>query len=324
MAPDERQPRDPAARYGPRPWLVIFVVGLLLWLLTVAVTFSTRNTNLIPTLVLLGSFLVPVTFVAWAFDRVGPGSALTPRRLMTAFLAGGTLGVLGASLLESSLLHPSPWMWLGVGLIEEGVKLAALWLMAARLRPHRPRDGMVLGAAVGFGFAALETSGYALTALLTVKGLSLTDLVQTEILRGLLAPFGHGLWTAIAGGVLFAASARPGRLRLTGSVLAAWLGVSVLHALWDAMRSVAAALALLFTGTRWQWHLLETGYVPRPTSAQVGFITGLQWGGWALVALVALGWLRALSRRTRALDAAGRGRAGTDDAHARWRGWPDR
>ncbi|MFD6233296.1 PrsW family intramembrane metalloprotease, partial [Streptomyces diastaticus] len=316
MAPDRQPAPARGVRHGPRPWLVIFVVGLLLWLLTVAVTFSTRNANLIPTLVLLGSFLVPVTFVAWAFDRAGPDGVLTPQRLMAAFLAGGTLGVLGASVLESSLLRPSPWMWLGVGLIEEGVKIAALWLMAARLRPHRPRDGMVLGAAVGFGFAALESSGYALTALLTVKGLSLTDLVQTEILRGLLAPFGHGLWTAIAGGVLFAASARSGRLRLTGSVVAAWLGLSVLHALWDAMHAVAAALALLFTGTDWQWHLLETGYVPRPTSAQVGFITGLQWGGWLVVSLVALGWLRALARRSRPLDAA----AGERTAPS-WPGW---
>ena len=43
------------------PWLV----GLVLWLATVVVTFLTGNPNLIPTLVLLGSFLVPVTFVAW-------------------------------------------------------------------------------------------------------------------------------------------------------------------------------------------------------------------------------------------------------------------
>ncbi|MFC7472329.1 hypothetical protein ACFQVA_39755 [Actinomadura keratinilytica] len=106
MAPDRHPAPAPRVRYGPRPWLAIFVIGLLLWLLTVAVTFSTRNANLVPTLVLLGSFLVPVTFVAWAFDRVGPDGVLTPQRLMAAFLVGGTLGVLGASVLESSLLRP--------------------------------------------------------------------------------------------------------------------------------------------------------------------------------------------------------------------------
>jgi hypothetical protein len=73
----------------------------------------------------------------------------------------------------------------------------------------------VLGAAVGLGFAAFESAGYAFNALFTSSGLSLADLVETEVLRGILAPVGHGLWTAILGGVLFAAAARHGRLRLT-------------------------------------------------------------------------------------------------------------
>jgi fatty acid desaturase len=60
-----------------RSWLRIFLVGLVLWVATVLVTFLTGNPNLIPTLVLLGSFLVPVTFVAWAFDRRETGE-LTP------------------------------------------------------------------------------------------------------------------------------------------------------------------------------------------------------------------------------------------------------
>ena len=62
--------------------------------------------------------------------------------------------------------------------------------------------------ATGNGFAAFESAGYAFTALFTEHGLSLTQLVQTELLRGLLAPVGHGLWTAILGGVLFSASGR--------------------------------------------------------------------------------------------------------------------
>ena len=51
-----------------RPWLRMFLGGLAMWLATVLVTFLTGNPNLVPTLVLLGSFLVPVTFVAWAFS----------------------------------------------------------------------------------------------------------------------------------------------------------------------------------------------------------------------------------------------------------------
>jgi protease PrsW len=71
-----------------RPWLRIFVSGLVLWLLTVVVTFLTGNPNLVPTLVLLGSFLVPVTFVAWAFERRDTGEITAPLVLNT-FITGG-------------------------------------------------------------------------------------------------------------------------------------------------------------------------------------------------------------------------------------------
>ncbi len=58
--------RTDRARGGPG-WRRIFLGGLALWVATVAVTFATRNPNLVPTVILIGSFLVPVTFVAYAF-----------------------------------------------------------------------------------------------------------------------------------------------------------------------------------------------------------------------------------------------------------------
>src|SRR5215208_7294898 len=98
-------------------WLRIFLVGLALWVATVVVIFATGNPNLIPTLVLLGSFLVPVTFVAWAFGRRDTGE-LTAELLFSTFVTGGVLGILAASVLEAYLLAPSPLLFLGVGLIE--------------------------------------------------------------------------------------------------------------------------------------------------------------------------------------------------------------
>src|SRR5215213_7946190 len=132
---------------GRRTWLRIFLGGLALWVATVLVTFATQNSNLIPTIILLGSFLVPVTFVTYAFSRADP--IITPQRIFSAFIVGGILGVLGASLLEAELLKtPSAFTYLWVGLIEEAVKLGALWLLAWRLPRYCARDGMVLGATV--------------------------------------------------------------------------------------------------------------------------------------------------------------------------------
>jgi RsiW-degrading membrane proteinase PrsW (M82 family) len=272
-----------------RTWLRMFFTGLVLWVLTVIVTFLTRNPNLVPTLVLLGSFLVPVTFVVWAFGRRHSGE-VTAELLFTTFVTGGVLGVLAASLLESYLLHPSPWLFLGVGLIEEAVKLLALAFLTRQLTHKYARDGIILGAAVGFGFAAFESAGYAFTALFTEQGLSLMQLVQTELLRSVLAPVGHGLWTAILGGVLFSSSGRE-HFALTWRLLFSYLGVSILHALWDSMHSIALVLTLLLTGTPYQYQLIERGYQPEPTPAQVNLFTALSWGGLLLVSLIGIFWL---------------------------------
>ncbi|ETK33602.1 PrsW family intramembrane metalloprotease [Microbispora sp. ATCC PTA-5024] len=282
-------------RARPRhPWRRVFSTGLVLWVLTVVITFWTGNPNLIPTLVLLGSFLVPVTFVVWAFERSDTGE-LTPTLVFSTFLTGGVLGVLAASVLESYLLHPSPWLFVGVGLIEEAVKLAALAFLTRHLADKSVRDGMILGAAVGFGFAAFESAGYAFTALFTEHGLSLMQVVQTELLRSLLSPLGHGLWTAILGGVLFRASGRH-HFTLTYRLLLAYLGVSLLHALWDSMHSIAVLVTLLLTGTPAQFRLLELGWMPRPTAEQADLFTILSWGGLAVVSVVGLLWLLGLWR----------------------------
>ena len=278
-----------------RIWLRIFLTGLVLWTLTVVVTFVTGNPNLIPTLVLLGSFLVPVSFVAWAFSRRHSGE-LTAELLFSTFVTGGVLGVLAASLLESYLVNPSPGLFVGVGLIEEAAKLTALAVLTRRLAHKYARDGLILGAAVGFGFAAFESAGYAFTALFTERGLSLMQLVQTELLRGLLAPVGHGLWTAILGGVLFSASGQR-HFALTGRLVMAYLGVSLLHALWDSMHSIALVVTLLLTGTPYQYQLLQQGYQPEPTTAQAALFTGLSWGGLVLVSLIGISWLLVVRRR---------------------------
>jgi RsiW-degrading membrane proteinase PrsW (M82 family) len=288
---------------GGRQWLRIFVIGLLLWVASVVVTFLTSNTNLVPTVILLGSFLVPVTFVVYAFEHAD--QVVTAQRIFAAFVYGGVLGVLGASVLEAAFLtQPSVATYLGVGLIEEAVKLAALWLLALRLPRYTMRDGMVLGAAVGLGFAALESAGYAFNALFTQDGLSLQNLVETEVLRGILTPLGHGLWTAILGGVLFRTAAKTGRLRLSGPLVGWYLVVAGLHPLWDAARPVAVWLTLLLTATQVQWALIRMGRVPQPTQAQVHTFTTLTWALLLVDVLVGVVILRGRWRQALALEHA--------------------
>lgn len=289
----EPQPVRPAARR--HRWngaLGVFVVGFVLWVGTVVVTYTTENPTLVPTVILLGSFLVPATFVVWAFDA-GP-DVLTMREVVVGFVVGGVLGVLGASILESDLIDGSrPLLqYVGVGLIEEFVKILAVVLLALRLPRYTLRDGAIFGAAVGFGFAAFESSGYAFNAALTQRGLDLRSLVETEILRGLLAPVGHGLWTGVLAAVLFRA-ARDGRhLRLTGAVVGWYLVVSLLHGFWDLSGGLAALVTWYLTAQSWQYELIEQGRLPMPTEEQRHLYTVLSWGLLLVDAIVALLCLR--------------------------------
>jgi len=236
--------------WAPR-WWAVFLIGLALWIAAVGSVFLTGDLIVLPTVVLLGSFLVPVTAVVWYLDH-DPSPALSPRRMMSAFLIAGVLGILAAAVLEYWLVYgPGLRGNLKVGFIEEFVKGAAVVLFALGLRSYTTRDGMVLGATIGFGFAALESSGYALASLFVVQGqhltLSLSSVVFTELVRGVLAPFGHGLWSAILGGVIFHA-ARKGHLRLTLSVLVAYVGVSLLHGAFDVFGTVTAYIVISIIG----------------------------------------------------------------------------
>lgn len=279
-----------------RAWLRMFFGGLGLWIAAVIVTLFTQNSNLVPTIILLGSFLVPVTFVAYAFEHYA-SDILSEHTIFVAFIYGGVLGVLGASLLETYLLGQSPLGYVGVGLIEEGCKLAALWLVARRLQSYHVRDGVALGAAVGFGFAAFETAGYAFNALLTPQGLSLGSLVETQVLRGILTPVGHGLWTGILGGVLFYAARGGRKLHLTRGLVGWYLIVSLLHAFWDSAGGIAALLVLLITANSMQSGVVGLGRVPQPTSEQVHLLTTLTWTFLVVDAVIGLVLFWAVLRR---------------------------
>jgi RsiW-degrading membrane proteinase PrsW (M82 family) len=287
-APDRRP--FPAPSSDLPKWQNVLLTGLALWIASVVVTGTTGNVYMIPTVVLLGSFLVPVTTVIWYLDHYRDPELTLPLVFYT-FIVGGVLGTLAASVLESWLRSDSLLIYVGVGLIEEFAKLMALIFVARRLPHYRIRDGLVLGATVGFGFGALESSGYALTSLFTTGGhgvsLSLGSLVFTELIRGVLAPVGHGLWTAILGGVLFAAS-RGGGLRFTRKVFGAYLLVALLHTLWDAMRGLAFVLTAVFTATAAQRMAIMEGMLLPPTIKQVKIFLAIEVGGLALISLIGL------------------------------------
>jgi protease PrsW len=230
------QQAPPKRRSG---WWRVLLIGLALYVATLGALILSGNPNLFPTVVMLGNFLVPVTYVAFFYERRHLGTVTMPTTAM-AFVYGGVLGVLAASLLEPIFIRSLNLLTLLlVALIEEFVKILGVLVVARRRRHDMELDGLVLGAAAGMGFAALESIGYAFTAFLQSGG-SLSATVGVTLLRGVLSPVGHGTWTAILASVLFR-EGRAARFRLDWRVLVAYLAVVVLHYLWDALPGVISS-----------------------------------------------------------------------------------
>jgi RsiW-degrading membrane proteinase PrsW (M82 family) len=267
-------------------WAKLFWLGTMTWAAAVVALAITQDPNLVPLTVMTGSFVVPVSGAVYVFDRLYD-SAFPRIKIVEAFALGGTLGLFLAVFGEYLLLGNGALQYLGVGLIEEAAKLVALWLVARRLGRYSIRDGIVLGVAVGFGFASLESSGYALVALFGPNGLQLQNMIGTVLERGLLAPVGHGLWTGILGGVLFMAPRR-GRLRLAPSVLATYLFVALLHALYDSASGIGALIVGLLTDNASHWKVLLAGQIPTQMENDLTLFTVSAISCLCLVSLVGL------------------------------------
>jgi protease PrsW len=233
-------------------WLVTLVLGTLLWAAVAVAITVTDDTILVPNLILLGTFLVPVCTVLFILSR--PREAhLSIEALMLGFIAGGTAGVVLTGTTEVYVL-PDHFGTNGlIGVIEEGGKALILVAVATLVRVRVPRDGMVLGATVGAGFAAFESAGYALGALIQYSDdRPVLNVLQTEALRAVLAPFGHITWTAILGGAIFASAWTTGRFRIDRRVLFTFLGVVTLHGCWDASYGWAIRISMGLGGEGWR------------------------------------------------------------------------
>lgn len=137
---------------------------------------------------LMGVFSVPLCTMVLMYE-------LNARRdvpfyfVIKSFLVGGLASMIFTFILSDQVNLESPY-W--AGLIEEPAKLLAAIFIASNLRKGSVHIGLLLGCAVGAGFAAFETAAYILGAGKAAQFVML--------LRGILTPCGHTVWTAITAG----------------------------------------------------------------------------------------------------------------------------
>ncbi|SEG42677.1 Membrane proteinase PrsW, cleaves anti-sigma factor RsiW, M82 family [Nonomuraea solani] len=183
---------------------------------------------------------LPVLLAAvLSVDRLEPEPKL---HLAFAFVWGAGLAiVLGVAL---TLLGQQLFLRAGYGsaitedigavilapVIEEALKGSALLLLLHRRREiDGLTDGIVYASMAGLGFAAVENVGY---YLLTFKAEGAGATVQLFVIRGLIDPLGHPIYTSMIGlGVAYALTRRTaGRY---AAIPLGYLAAVFLHALWN-------------------------------------------------------------------------------------------
>ncbi|HUV72282.1 MAG TPA: PrsW family glutamic-type intramembrane protease [Clostridia bacterium] len=218
---------------GLKLWQLVLLITLSLFAVGVGILLASSNPLLFPTIALLGSFAVPVTYVTFFYEN-RQQSLLGVTDIVLSFLYGGVLGVFLATIFLPVLIPELSLLTLfGAAGIEEIAKILAVGLIVRGLSHSSELNGVLVGAAVGMGFAALESIGYSFLSFLESEG-NFSSSILLTLLRALVSPVGHGTWTAIFAGILFLEST-PFDFQLTARVFGAFLLVTVLHGLWNGI-----------------------------------------------------------------------------------------
>jgi RsiW-degrading membrane proteinase PrsW (M82 family) len=171
----------------------------------------------------------PRANLAFAFGWGAGIAALSALIINTADLQYVTMPALGASTGEYVAAT------FGAPVVEETMKglvlIGLLWRRRAEL--DGPTDGVIYAAMVGLGFAMVENVGYYINALVMPARGGVELLGYTFVLRGLLSPLLHPIFTAMTGlGVAYAASRRTGA---KWAVLLGLLAAMLLHGTWNGL-----------------------------------------------------------------------------------------
>ncbi|RRB04834.1 PrsW family glutamic-type intramembrane protease [Larkinella rosea] len=231
-------PLSSIAATWPQPWLfgrMATASLLIFWGLYIgAAQFS--NIIVIPGLLFIGAFAVPFACLIFFWEMNAPQNVSLYQTVKLLF-TGGILSILISLLFFSNVGFLSSWLGASsAGIVEESGKLlTVLALMRNKQKFPWILNGLLFGAAVGTGFAAFESAGYAFVALLEYGSVDVA--LGNIVVRGIMAPFGHIIWTAITAAAIW-------RLKGFGkfrwellqekSFIRLFLLVVVMHMLWNA------------------------------------------------------------------------------------------
>ncbi len=233
----------------PTPWLFarILIAFLAAFLILHICCKKFESLTSFPGLIFTGSFMMPIATLVFFFEMNTPKN-ISFFTVIKVFLIGGCASLL-ASLILHGIVEVETLDYTGailVGIVEEIAKLVIVaYFIHKEDGVLYYSNGLLLGAAVGAGFAAFESAGYAFTFLFE-GGYDL--MLEVIGLRALLAPGGHVAWAAISGYALMLAK---GDKKLSAecfvskTFLQLFIVPVTLHAIWDMPIEFGSEYALV-------------------------------------------------------------------------------
>jgi RsiW-degrading membrane proteinase PrsW (M82 family) len=186
----------------PKPWVFFktFTLSAALYLCFVFAIKEFQNPNLLPGLIMTGTFLIPLSLLIFFFE-MNVLRNVSLYQVVKLVMFGGVMSLI-LSLFLFRWTNLGTWMGaMGAGVIEETGKAAALFLVINKMKYRSTLNGLLFGAAVGAGFSAFESAGYALRTGLSAGQ---TAMLDTITVRGILSMLGlHIVWTSMVGAALW-------------------------------------------------------------------------------------------------------------------------
>lgn len=243
------------SRRGVRAWLLLglAVVGMGICGLALAAYYGAQL-GVVTTILALLVAVIPLGIVLPTFLWLDRFEAEPGRYLVFAFLWGALVAAVLAFVFNTSVLEilraatdrdsaVATTAVVVAPLVEEGAK-GLLVLAVWRLRRREfdgVTDGMVYAGICAAGFAFTENVQYLGQAYASGGG---QLLAATFVLRCLLSPFAHPIFTVLTGiGIGIAATSRSGLVRVVAPAVGYLLAVAA-HAIWN-LAAVAGGQGLV-------------------------------------------------------------------------------
>jgi protease PrsW len=217
-----------------KPWLFsrMLLISVAISVLLIIGFRTFENPNLLPGLMFIGSFAVPISSLIFFLEMNAPRNISVFMVMALAFLGGVTSLFVALIFFERLQFLSDIMSASAAGIIEEVAKVLVVVLIVGRFVRYKwVLNGLLFGAAIGMGFAAFESAGYA------YRSENFEAMVDNLILRGLLSPFMHIVWTANAAAALWLVKgARKFSWNMLGDMrfLRVMLSSMVLHMIWNA------------------------------------------------------------------------------------------